>query len=133
MMLYSENITTLVMIDNRKVYSYAFGGTFWESLAIEIIDIERIELIKGSSGALYGSNAVSGVINIITKKIKNKKLNVNANLQAGNFNSKIAEFSISKGLNEKKILEYQEIINISKEHKKKFIFGLMMNIYIMVL
>ncbi|OQX96792.1 MAG: hypothetical protein B6I24_10825, partial [Bacteroidetes bacterium 4572_128] len=49
MMLYSENITTLVMIDNRKVYSYAFGGTFWESFPIEIIDIERIELIKGSS------------------------------------------------------------------------------------
>ena len=60
------NTTTLVMIDNRVVYSYFTGGTFWETLPIDIQDVERIEIVRGPASALYGSNAVTGVINIIT-------------------------------------------------------------------
>ncbi len=61
---YSDNSITLVMIDNRIVYNYFQGGTFWETLPISIYDVERIEIIRGPSSALYGPNAVSGVINI---------------------------------------------------------------------
>lgn len=58
--------TILVMIDNRIVYDYFAGGTFWESLGIGITDIEKIEIVRGPASALYGPNAVNGVINIIT-------------------------------------------------------------------
>ncbi len=60
--------TMLVMIDYRVVYNYIMGGTFWETLPIDIVDVERIELVRGPTAALYGPNAVTGVINIITRK-----------------------------------------------------------------
>ena len=60
--------TTLVMIDYRVVNNYYVGGTFWETLPISIQDVERIEVVIGPLSALYGPNAVSGVINIITGK-----------------------------------------------------------------
>ena len=66
----AENVMTLVMVDHRTVYSYFQGGTFWETLGIGIEDIDRIEIVRGPSTALYGPNAASGVINIITKNGK---------------------------------------------------------------
>jgi len=60
------NTTLLVMIDSRIVYSYFTGGTFWEALPVDVLDVERIEIVRGPASALYGSNAVTGVINIIT-------------------------------------------------------------------
>lgn len=56
----SANTTTLVMVDNRPVYNYYQGGTFWESIPIDLNDIERIEFVRGASSAMYGPNAVSG-------------------------------------------------------------------------
>ena len=64
---YSENSMSLVMIDGRPVYNYINGGTFWESLPISLVDVERIEVVRGPSTALYGPNAVTGAINIITR------------------------------------------------------------------
>lgn len=61
------NNTTLVMIDNRPVFNNFVGSTYWESLPIEVTDIERIEIVYGPASALYGPNAVSGVIHIITR------------------------------------------------------------------
>lgn len=57
----------LVLIDGRSVYTSHFGGVFWESLHYPMDEIDRIEVIRGPGGALYGDNAVNGVINIITK------------------------------------------------------------------
>ena len=62
------NNKTLVMIDYRVVFNYYSGGTFWETFPIAINDVERIEIVRGPASALYGPNAVTGVINIITKK-----------------------------------------------------------------
>lgn len=57
----------LVLIDGRTVYNPVFGGTLWEAHNLMLEDIERIEVIRGPGGALWGANAVNGVINIITK------------------------------------------------------------------
>ncbi len=58
----------LVMVDGRTVYVPTFGGVFWDVLDIPLEDIERIEVIRGPGGTIWGTNAVNGVINIITKK-----------------------------------------------------------------
>ena len=57
----------LVMIDGRSLYSSFFGGTFWENEEIFLEDIRQIEIISGTGATIWGGNAVSGVINIITK------------------------------------------------------------------
>ena len=56
----------LVLIDGRSVYSPMFGGVYWDMLDVLPENIQRIEVISGPGAALWGSNAVNGVINIIT-------------------------------------------------------------------
>ena len=58
----------LVLVDGRSVYSEGIGGVYWDTLDLPLDDIERIEVIRGPGGAIWGGNAVGGVVNIITKK-----------------------------------------------------------------
>ncbi len=60
----------LVLIDGRSVYSPLFSGVFWDAQDVLLADVERIEVISGPGATIYGSNAVNGVINIITKSAK---------------------------------------------------------------
>jgi iron complex outermembrane receptor protein len=92
---FSENAMSLIMIDGRKVFNNMNGGTFWETLPVSITDIERIEIIRGASTALYGPNAVSGVINFITKKSPDKSIAVDGNLQLGTAATKLGDFGIN--------------------------------------
>lgn len=58
----------LVMIDGRSVYSSVFSGVLWEEQGVALDEIERVEIVRGPGGALWGINAVNGVINVITRK-----------------------------------------------------------------
>ncbi|HYL61397.1 MAG TPA: TonB-dependent receptor [Candidatus Methylomirabilis sp.] len=58
----------LVMVDGRSVYSPTFSGVFWDTLDLPLADIDRIEVIRGPGGSIWGANAVTGVISIFTKK-----------------------------------------------------------------
>lgn len=57
----------LVMLDGRSVYSPLFSGVFWEVQDYHLDDISRIEIIRGPGASLWGSNAVNGIINVVTK------------------------------------------------------------------
>lgn len=56
-----------VLIDGRTVYSTAVGGVHWDTQDVMVEDIQRIEVIRGPGGTLWGANAVNGVVNVISK------------------------------------------------------------------
>lgn len=57
----------LVMVDGRTIYTPLFSGVYWNMYDMPLEDIDRVEIIRGPGGTLWGANAVNGVINIITK------------------------------------------------------------------
>ena len=57
----------LVLIDGRQVYNELFSGVFWDGQNVPLDNIERVEVIRGPVAAMWGNNAVNGVINVITK------------------------------------------------------------------
>ncbi|MDP2010452.1 MAG: TonB-dependent receptor [Phenylobacterium sp.] len=57
-----------VLIDGRSIYTPLYSGVFWDAQGVMLDDVERIEVISGPGGALWGANAVNGVINVITRK-----------------------------------------------------------------
>ncbi|QDE32350.1 TonB-dependent receptor plug domain-containing protein [Shewanella polaris] len=84
----------LVMIDGQSLYTPEFAAVYWETLNVPLYDIERIEIIRGQGGLLWGSNATNGVINIITKNSidtrgvhadvsSGSQLNIDTNLRYG--------------------------------------------------
>jgi len=61
------NNKVLVLVDGRSVYMDFLGTTFWRTLDVNLADVERIEVVRGPGSTLYGANAFSGVVNIITR------------------------------------------------------------------
>ncbi len=57
----------LVLVDGRSVYSPVASTVYWESVNVVLADVERIEVVSGPGGTLWGANAVNGVINIVTR------------------------------------------------------------------
>lgn len=82
---------TLVLIDGVRAASATTGGFAWQHLSLT--DIDRIEIVRGPRGSLYGSDAIGGVIQIFTRK--NKGAHVRG--QVGSYNSKLAEAGIGGG------------------------------------
>ena len=60
--------SVLVLIDGRSVYTPLFAGVYWQVQDTLLEDIDRIEVIRGPGGTIWGANAVNAVINIITKR-----------------------------------------------------------------
>lgn len=63
----------LVMVDGRSIYTPVFSGVVWEEQPVVLDEIERIEVVRGPGGALWGINAVNGVINVITRSAAQSK------------------------------------------------------------
>ncbi len=101
LLLYAENTTTLVMIDNRPVFNYGMGGILWETLPVSIGELDRIEVVRGPSSALYGPNAVNGVINLITKNPDAESPLVNANFEGGSLSTLIGDINVKKTFSDK--------------------------------
>jgi iron complex outermembrane recepter protein len=62
--------SVLVLVDGRTVYNPLFAGTYWEVQDYPLDDVDRIEIIRGPGGTLWGANAFNGVINIITRSAR---------------------------------------------------------------
>ena len=75
----------LVLLDGRTLYTPTFSGVHWDSNDVVLDQVERIEVLRGPGSVVWGSNAMNGVINIITKKAADTqggKLNVAAGNEA---------------------------------------------------
>ncbi|MGA9980085.1 MAG: TonB-dependent receptor plug domain-containing protein, partial [Candidatus Sulfotelmatobacter sp.] len=84
----------LVLIDGRSVYSPLYAGVFWQAQATPLKDIERIEVIRGPGGTIWGANAVNGIINIITKSSKDTH---GALVSAGSGNVDLGDAAVRYG------------------------------------
>ncbi|MEO8463725.1 MAG: TonB-dependent receptor [Gammaproteobacteria bacterium] len=73
----------LVLIDGRSVYSPLYAGVFWDVQDVLLADVERIEVVAGPGGAVWGANAVNGVINIIIRSAEERQ-GLYAEVGAGN-------------------------------------------------
>jgi outer membrane receptor for ferrienterochelin and colicins len=65
----------LVLVNGRQVYLDHYGLTFWRAIPVQMSEIRQIEVVKGPNSALFGFNAVSGVVNIITYNPEFDKVN----------------------------------------------------------
>lgn len=88
---------TKILIDNIPVVSDEGMGNLVDLTKINVNNIERIEVVKGSMGVEYGNNAVAGVINIITKKSYGKKVSILASLQEETVNKDYDWFKKGNG------------------------------------
>ena len=81
----------LVLVDGRTVYTPDFAGVYWDLQDLPLEDIDRIEVIRGPGGTMWGANAVNGVINVITKPSA-ATIGVKANLSSGTNQRVISSF-----------------------------------------
>jgi len=100
----TSNTTTLVMVDNHPIYNYLRGGTFWETIPVDLNDVEKIEVVRGPAAALYGPNAVNGVINIITRQTEKGSWYANVNNRQGSYGTSINNASVGYRFNRLSII-----------------------------
>jgi len=82
---------TLVLIDGRTVYLDFYGITLWPALPVTLDEIKQIEIVRGPGSVLWGANAYSGIINIITKSPEELK-GAHLSLTGGNFCTSVNQF-----------------------------------------
>ena len=89
--------SVLVLIDGRNVYTPLFAGVNWRLQNVLLEDINRIEVIRGSGGTIWGTNAVNGVINIITNNSKESR-GILVTVGGGNINEGTGGFRFGAGI-----------------------------------
>ncbi len=87
----------LVMIDGRSIYNPAYSSVYWDTEDLILEDVERIEVIRGPGGAMWGANAINGVINVITRSSTETRGGL-ARMSAGTFDSTSAAFRYGGGM-----------------------------------
>ncbi len=76
----------LVLVNGRQIYSDSYGNTFWQNVPVQLEEIRQIEIVEGPNSALFGFNAVSGVVNIITyNPLYDDKSNATVRVGTGNY------------------------------------------------
>ena len=103
----------LVLIDGRYVYWDFYGITLWDTFPINLEDIARIEVIRGPGSSLYGANAFSGVINIITKSPEELR-GTHFSFTAGNVGTLLAAFTRAGGTEQ---LGYKVSLGVDKANR----------------
>src|SRR6266550_2183580 len=88
--------SVLVLIDGRSVYTPLFAGVYWQVQDTLLEDIDRIEVIRGPGGTIWGANAVNGVIDIITKSTKDTH-GMLVSLGGGNLDQGFVNFRYGSG------------------------------------
>ena len=88
--------SVLVLIDGRSVYTPLFAGVYWDVQDTLLEDIDRIEVIRGPGGTIWGANAFNGVINIITKSTKDTHGSL-ASVTGGNVDQGMGGFRYGGG------------------------------------
>jgi iron complex outermembrane receptor protein len=86
-----------VMINGRSIYSRLFSGVFWDVLSVPVVEIDRIEVIRGPGGSLWGANAMNGVINIITRTPETRQGAVSANVGTLGTSSGSVQYAAAHG------------------------------------
>jgi len=106
---------TLVMVDGRPVNSISDGIADLSQFPID--NIERIEVVRGPVSALYGANALGGVINIITREAKEERVTADVILGGGSFGTQIARLNL--GTKDTNIKTYFTISNNTSDGWRK--------------
>lgn len=101
MLLYTENANTLLMVNGRVCHNYAIGNVCFDMLPVSLADIERIEVVRGATSALYGTNAVQGVINIITSKPNNAEHPIKGSYSIGSMGTAYGNIALNTAINNK--------------------------------
>ncbi|GAB4184425.1 MAG: hypothetical protein OHK0057_12730 [Thermoflexibacter sp.] len=93
--------TILLLWDNMPLNQYFNGEIFWEAIPVSVSNIEKIEVLSAPLGAYYGQNPISGIIHLLSKQSKEVGLKARADLQGGNYQTFIHNFSAYYGLSDK--------------------------------
>jgi len=108
----------LIMIDGRSVYNLQFSNVFWDNLDMLLEDIERIEVIRGPGGPLWGANAVSGIVNIITRDAQDTQSTL-LSVLAGDQDAYVAQARHGGVLDEEKQIFYRIYAKSRRYHDQK--------------
>ena len=94
----SYNNKLLLLLDGHTINDNVYGGSYYDNeYALDLNNIEKIEIVRGPSSALYGTNALFAVINIITRKAKQiDGIQINANM--GSYSTQSVALSVGKEL-----------------------------------